>query len=155
MGRVITPSMKHIRHTSVTVEEYLWDRLAKARTLTPATFCRTHLTNYHNDSYGPYVQQSNNERHSADSSNDKTLSIEPEQDSVGMNNTTVPRNEKKSGRDREINKAIKHGKCYKILPPRAVSTIRKFKINKRRISTSSRTKSSRLTNKNNLTYIKI
>ena len=36
-----------------------------------------------------------------------------------------------------------------------MNTIRKLKINKKRISTSSRTKSSRGINKNNLTYIKI
>ena len=52
MGRVITWNTKHIRHTPVTVEQYLWDQLAKARKQTPVGSWGTNTTHYHNKSYG-------------------------------------------------------------------------------------------------------
>ena len=73
MDRVIMQNMKHIRHTLVTVDQYLQDQVAKTRKQTPANFWCTDPTNYHKKSYVLYVQLSNNDWHSADSSNDKIL----------------------------------------------------------------------------------
>ena len=69
-GTVIMQNTKHIRHTSVTVEHYLRDQFAKARMQTPVHLWGTDPSNYHNESYGPYMQQSNYGGHSVDSSND-------------------------------------------------------------------------------------
>ena len=88
---------KHIRHTSVTVEQYLQDWPANARTKPLASFWGTDSTNYCNKSYGPYMQQRNNDGHSDDSYNDKTLSVEPQQDDAGVDNPTVHQVEKQEG----------------------------------------------------------
>ena len=44
-----------------------------------------------------FMKLSYNGRHIADSSNDKTLSIEPQQDDAGMDNPTVLRVENQTG----------------------------------------------------------
>ena len=64
----------------------------QARTQTEASFWGNDPMNYHNKSYGPYLQQSNNDGHSADSNNDKTFSIDTQQDNAdtGVDNPIVP-----------------------------------------------------------------
>ena len=59
-GRVIMQNTKHIRYTLVTVEQYLWDQLAKAISQT-AIFWGTDPKSYHNRYYGPYVQWGSND----------------------------------------------------------------------------------------------
>ena len=43
------------------------------------------------------MQQSNNDGVTAESSNENTLSVEPQQDNTGVDNTTVPRVENQAG----------------------------------------------------------
>ena len=96
-ARVITQNMKHIRHAPVTVEQYLRDQLAKSRKEIPFNFWGNNQTNYHNEYYGPYMQQSNNGGHSVDSSNDEALSVGPQQYDVGVDSPTVHRVENQTG----------------------------------------------------------
>ena len=94
--RVITHNTKHIRHTSVTVKQYLRGQLAKGRMQILVNLRITDTTNHNNESYDPYVHMnrnydtlmngSNNSRHSVDSSNDKILSVESQQYDAGVDN---------------------------------------------------------------------
>ena len=52
MGRGIMQNKKHIRHTAVTVEQYLREQIAKSRAQTLVTFWGTDPTN-HDISYKP------------------------------------------------------------------------------------------------------
>ena len=89
--------MKNIRHTSVTVEQYLRDQIAKSRAQTPVTFWGTDPTNHHGISYDPYMEmymtygtymrQSKNDRHSNDNSSDKTnVNVDTQQENVEVKN---------------------------------------------------------------------
>ena len=74
----------------------------KTRAQTPVTFWDTDPTNHHGISYDPYMpmyinhgtymRQSDNDRHIDASINDKThISMDPQQDSAGVNNFKMPR----------------------------------------------------------------
>ena len=52
--------MKHMRHTPVTVEQYLRDLLAKARRQIPVHFWSTDPTNHCNRSNGSYMHMEMN-----------------------------------------------------------------------------------------------
>ena len=57
----------------------------------PPSFWGADPKNCHNNSYGPYVQHTNDDGHSTYSSREKILSVESQQDNAGLDNPTEPR----------------------------------------------------------------
>ena len=97
-GRIIMQNMKHIRHTPVTVRQYLRDQITKSRTWTMVTSWST------NDiSYNPYMARThvhelwNHMRHSdSDECNEVHINsdrdhkiMETQLENIGINNANM------------------------------------------------------------------
>ena len=93
--------MKHIRHTSVTVQQYLRDQITKTRAETQVTFWGSDPANYHNVSYDPdmcmdmnhntVMNQRNNGTHIENNGNEKMHSMNTKHDNAWVNILNVPK----------------------------------------------------------------
>ena len=99
MGRIIMWNTMYIRHTPVTVEQYLGNQIAKSRTQTPVISWSTNPTN-HDISYnsythmylnhGTYTRPSHSDKYTNSNSDKNHRSMDTQMDNVGVNNSNMP-----------------------------------------------------------------